>query len=67
MEIFFLIPGDVLLSEYEEVLPEAWTKCFSRRTRGYDITTALSQTVNRVAREWGQTSVFTTSARMLVP
>src|SRR5712671_2869226 len=24
----FLLPGDVLLSEYEEVLPEAWTECF---------------------------------------
>jgi cellulose biosynthesis protein BcsQ len=42
----FLLPGDVLLSEYEEVLPEAWTECFARRTRGYDITTALAQVAN---------------------
>lgn len=41
-----ILPGDVMLSEYEEVLPEAWTECFARRTRGYDITTALSQVVN---------------------
>lgn len=46
-----LLPGDVLLSEYEEVLPEAWTECFARRTRGYDITTALSQVVNRTSDE----------------
>jgi cellulose biosynthesis protein BcsQ len=45
----FLLAGDVLLSEYEEVLPEAWTECFARRTRGYDITTALAQVANRAA------------------
>lgn len=45
----FLLPGDVLLSEYEEVLPLAWTECFARMTRGYDITTALSVAVNRAA------------------
>lgn len=42
----FLLPGDVLLSENEEVLPLAWTECFARMTCGYDITTALSQVVN---------------------
>jgi cellulose biosynthesis protein BcsQ len=46
----YLLPGDVLLSEYEEVLPEAWTECFARRVRGYDITTALAQVVNEVAK-----------------
>lgn len=45
----YLLPGDVLISEYEEVLPEAWTECFARRTRGYDITRALSEVVNRAA------------------
>ncbi len=44
-----LLPGDVLLSEYEEVLPLAWTECFARMTRGYDITTALAQVVNAAA------------------
>jgi len=46
-----LLPGDVLLAEYEEVLPEAWTECFASRTRGYDITTALSQVVEKVGEE----------------
>jgi cellulose biosynthesis protein BcsQ len=45
------LPGDVLLSEYEEVLPEAWTECFARRTRGYDITTAIAQVANRAASQ----------------
>lgn len=44
-----LIPGDVLLSDYEEALPAAWTDSFARRTRGYDVTTAISQVVNQVA------------------
>lgn len=49
----FLLPGDVLLSDYEEVLPEAWTECFARRTRGYDITTALAQVVSQTAKKVG--------------
>lgn len=45
----YLLPGDVLLSDYEEELPTAWTECFARRTRGYDVTTALARVVNRTA------------------
>ena len=42
-----LLPGDVLLSEYEEELPAAWTECFRPgRPRGYDVTTALAQVVD---------------------
>jgi len=40
-----LYPGDVLLSMYEEELPQAWTECFARKTRGYDVMTALSRAV----------------------
>jgi cellulose biosynthesis protein BcsQ len=47
----FLLPGDVMLSEYEEELPSAWTECFARRTRGYDVTTALAQVVNHTAKK----------------
>lgn len=46
----WLLPGDVLLSDYEEALPTAWTECFARRTRGYDVTTALAQVANRAAQ-----------------
>ena len=49
----FLLPGDVLLSDYEEVLPEAWTECFARRTRGYDITTALTQVARQASANVG--------------
>jgi hypothetical protein len=27
----YLLPGDVLLSDYEEELPSAWTECFAHR------------------------------------
>jgi cellulose biosynthesis protein BcsQ len=48
-----LLPGDVLLSEYEEVLPLAWTECFARQVRGYDITSALSKVVTKAAQDSG--------------
>ncbi|WP_337186548.1 ParA family protein [Phenylobacterium sp.] len=44
-----LLPGDVLMSDYEEELPTAWTECFARRQRGYSVTTALSRLVNNNA------------------
>lgn len=47
----FLAPGDVLLSEYEEELPGAWTECFARKERGYDVTCALSDTVDSLASD----------------
>jgi cellulose biosynthesis protein BcsQ len=56
-DIWYL-PGDVLLSEYEEVLPEAWTECFAKRTRGYEITTALSKLVHKKATEVEADVVF---------
>jgi cellulose biosynthesis protein BcsQ len=49
--IYFL-PGDVLLSEYEEVLPEAWTECFARRTRGYDVTTAIAKVADQAGAKF---------------
>jgi hypothetical protein len=52
-DTMFLLPGDVLLSDYEEELPAAWTECFARRTRGYDVTTALAQVVNKAGAKVG--------------
>jgi len=46
-----LLPGDVLLAEYEEELPAAWTDSFARKTRGYDVMSALSSTVRRAGKE----------------
>lgn len=46
-----LLPGDVLLSEYEEELPAAWTDSFARKIRGYDVTTAIAQVARQAARK----------------
>lgn len=54
----YLLPGDVMLSEYEEVLSSAWTECFARMTRGYDITTALANVTNRAAEKVDADVVF---------
>ncbi|WP_431702162.1 ParA family protein [Pseudomonas sp. BR20] len=46
----YLCPGDVLLADYEEELPAAWTGSFARKGRDYDVMCALSA----AAREMGQ-------------
>ena len=46
----FICPGDVLLADYEEELPAAWTGSFARKQRDYDVTSALS----RAARQLGK-------------
>jgi len=46
----FLCPGDVLLSDYEEELPSAWTGSFARKERDYDVMCCLS----RAGRELGK-------------
>lgn len=45
----YLCPGDVLLADYEEELPAAWTGSFARKGRDYDVMCALS----RAARGMG--------------
>jgi cellulose biosynthesis protein BcsQ len=42
-EKLFLVPGDVLLADYEEELPAAWTGSFARKERDYDVMCALSR------------------------
>jgi len=46
-----LLPGDVMLADYEEALPAAWVECFARRQRGYDVVTALPQIVDNAVAE----------------
>jgi cellulose biosynthesis protein BcsQ len=46
----YICPGDVLLADYEEELPTAWTGSFARRERDYNVMCALS----RAARAMGE-------------
>ena len=48
-ERVFIAPGDVLLADYEEELPDAWTRSFARNERGYDVLRALSDAVEILA------------------
>lgn len=47
----FMIPGDVLLSDYEEELPQAWTDSFARKARGYNVLSALADVIALAARD----------------
>ena len=44
-----LIPGDILLSRFEELLGEAWTHCFQRRLGGFHAMGAISELVDSVS------------------
>ena len=49
----FLCPGDVLLADYEEALPAAWTGSFARKIRDYDVMCALSRTARALGVKYG--------------
>lgn len=48
----FVCPGDVLLADYEEELPAAWTGSFARKVRDYDVMCALSRAVRGLAAKY---------------
>lgn len=47
-----LCPGDVLLADYEEELPAAWTGSFARKERDYDVMCALSRASRNIAAKY---------------
>lgn len=51
-ENVLLCPGDVLLADYEEELPAAWTGSFARKGRDYDVMCALSHAVREIATKY---------------
>jgi cellulose biosynthesis protein BcsQ len=51
-ENVLLLSGDVLVSQYEEELPAAWTDSFARKSRGYDVMGALSRLVDKLADDY---------------
>lgn len=52
-EGLFLCPGDVLLADYEEELPAAWTGSFARKGRDYDVLCALSDAAREMGKRYG--------------
>lgn len=51
-EGLYLCAGDVLLADYEEELPAAWTGSFARKGRDYDVMCALSDAVRSMANRY---------------
>lgn len=47
-----LCAGDVLLADYEEELPAAWTGSFARKSRDYDVMCALSRAVRSLGEAY---------------
>ncbi|QNH23140.1 phage-related regulatory protein cII [Xanthomonas sp. GW] len=48
----WLCPGDVLLADYEEELPAAWTGSFARKERDYDVTCVLHDMAEEMAARY---------------
>ena len=47
----YILPGDIRLSSFEEVLPQAWTECLAGAFRGFQITTAVYRMVQKLGAE----------------
>jgi cellulose biosynthesis protein BcsQ len=63
----YLLPGDILLSKFEQDLHQSWGDCFHRKVRGYRGTTALSTLVNHIATEKSFDFVFYDSGPNIGP
>jgi cellulose biosynthesis protein BcsQ len=46
-----LLPGDIRLSEFEDVLNDLWGDCIQRKVRGFRGTASLSALVNHCSKE----------------
>lgn len=46
-----LLVGDVLLAQYEEELPTAWTESFARKGRGYAVMGAIAKVARSIAHQ----------------
>lgn len=54
----FLIPGDILLSGFEQDLQQIWIECLQRKVRGYRGVSAISEIVNLIANRIEADFVF---------
>jgi cellulose biosynthesis protein BcsQ len=63
----FLLPGDILLSEFEADLYQSWSESFQRRVKGFRGTSALSSLVNETCAEHKIDYVFYDSGPNIGP
>lgn len=58
IENLYLLPGDILLSDFELELSNFWISCLNAKSRGFRGTTSLSKLVNNRARSIKADFVF---------
>jgi cellulose biosynthesis protein BcsQ len=63
----FLLPGDIVLSRYEQDLHSSWGDCFQRRVRGFRGVSALSALANSVSATHEMDFVFYDSGPNIGP
>ncbi len=63
----WLLPGDIRLSEFESDLTSFWAECLQRKIRGFRGTTALSEVVSQVVRDYQIDYVFYDSGPNIGP
>jgi chromosome partitioning protein len=49
----YLLPGDIRLSAFEEILPQAWTEGLAGLRRGFQVSSAMYRLIQRLGREVG--------------
>lgn len=57
-ETLALVPGDLLLSEYEAKLSDAWPRCLDRDPAAFRVTSSLYRAIRAAAEEWNAELVF---------
>lgn len=57
-ENVWLIPGDIRMAEYEEILSDYWGQCFQRKVIGYKVTCALGEFIDRISAKGNFDFVF---------
>lgn len=67
VENLFLVPGDIRLSEFETDLAEFWGQCLQRKPKGFRGTTAISELVGEIARQFSIDYVFYDSGPNIGP
>jgi cellulose biosynthesis protein BcsQ len=54
----YLVPGDIRLSAFEEILPQAWNESLAGQYRGFQISSAMFRLVQRLGAQVSADYVF---------
>lgn len=54
----YLLPGDIRLSAFEEILPQAWTEGLAGLRRGFQVSSAMYRLIGRLGEQVGADYAF---------